>query len=884
MATVGDFVRSAREAKAQRGEVRIRAGQDAEQGSQVVVAGTSRWGRFVRKTGWRTDLHMSVTRDFGRAVRSEYGERFFRTLPSRLQAELDTGMSGWAGVVRSSRKTILAVEAHLAAHRTAIETSVGQNQRLLDDNVANLKSRLDALGGNAYTQFVPDADAQAAIAGRLASLFSAYVTPDFRKEAIDTLTQAHIDAEIRKIMSALLTEKGLTMPASQANQSGAFALGQLIRNPIQADGIDSLPAFNKAFGPEDVGKPFGRYVVHDRKKLGVEPGFVALKTWTQDDTDRMLDLGKAPPHRYALAASSAYLECMTDDELLGLASNSSADLVEAARAKRGPDAPPHDVAEQLRADFRDNVDQRISLLRATFATLGAAVKAGARLSEIDQSRFAVMKSLVEHNTEKFSKRHYVKLDYHERTLLNKTLGNKVRYARGKREGVGLKKRIEDRAVRWWKSDTPRGLNRGAVKEALANDLTRELGVPTQKLKLVASKFPNDSLNPFDPEREKVKLLLDGTHVTGANPGESYSDLTPYMSGHGERQVLVKMETDLLPNGKSVQVPKVENDNGVKVMEADTSRQGMGRYKAVFSLLGDVDAVGSKGQNKGTVGKQFFAIDPGHSLDDASMLGEIPESDFRIKSEGHGTYKNFSVFDQSPFSERMRGLKDTLDRAGSPEVVALFGAYRGQFGDEAPADELRFQDDIDRWKQLLDQRVQRFEEKFADRLAVLRDFNLEAVCSGAPGEDRNLKIETARDQVLDSLDTLEKISSRHAWTQEWEVSEHGHKQPYRLKLAYPEVKARDRKAWTVTEGSGPDSDKLVFSLSGASAAACQRFERFWNPIPKDAPLQQWQVSRQGDRLTVTVPKADIERFTQVFSLDALSRHDDYTRPSLSPARV
>ena len=38
MATVGDFVRSAREAKAQRGEVRIRAGQDAEQGSQVVVA------------------------------------------------------------------------------------------------------------------------------------------------------------------------------------------------------------------------------------------------------------------------------------------------------------------------------------------------------------------------------------------------------------------------------------------------------------------------------------------------------------------------------------------------------------------------------------------------------------------------------------------------------------------------------------------------------------------------------------------------------------------------------------------------------------------------------------------------------------------------------
>jgi hypothetical protein len=260
-----------------------------------------------------------------------------------------------------------------------------------------------------------------------------------------------------------------------------------------------------------------------------------------------------------------------------------------------------------------------------------------------------------------------------------------------------------------------------------------------------------------------------------------------------------------------------------------------------------------------------------------MLGEIPESDFRIESEGHGTYKNFSVFDQSPFSERMRGLKDTLDRAGSGAVGDLFEAYRGQFGNNAAADELRFQEDINDWKRLLDGRVQRFEEKFADRLAVLRDFNLDAVCSGAPGEDRNLKIEAARDQVLDSLDTLEKISSRHSWTQEWEVSEHGQKQPYQLKLAYPEVKVRDRKAWTVTQGSGTDSDKLVFSLSGASAAACQRFQNFWNPIDKDPILQQWQVVRQGDRLTVTVPKADIERFSQVFSLDALSQADGYQRP-------
>lgn len=878
MATVGDFIRSAHQAIEKNGELRLRADQDEAQGPRVVVAGTSRWGRFIRKTGWRADLHINITREFGRTVRSEYGERFFRTLPPGLRAELETGMSRRVGSIRSSKRTIVAVEAHLRAHKEAIEARVSQNKSLLDADVANLKNRLEALGGNAYAQFAPDRDAEARIATALSSELATYLAPDFKKGAIDTLTQKHIDASIRTIMNGYLADKGLTMPASQGAKTGALALGQLIKDPIQADGIKELPAFNKAFSSGDIGQSFGRYVVHDRKKLGVEPGFVALKAWTQDDTGKMLDLSNEPPHRYALVASSAYLECMTNDELVDLTNTLTPEELEALRAWLGPDAPSHEGAQQLRALFDAQPDLRVCLLRNSFATLLASIKAGGRLSPQDQQRFEVMKSLVEHNTEKFSKRHYVKLDYHERTLLNKTLGDRVRYARGKREGLGLKKRIFDRAVRWWKSDTPRGLNRSAVKEALANDLTRTLGVPTQKLKLVASKFPPEELMPGEPVRqEKVKLLLDGTHVTGSNPGESYSDLTPYMSGHGERQVLVKMKTDPLPNGKSVMAPEVKTDGRLKIMEVDTSREAMGRYKAVFSLLGDVDAVGSKGQNKGTVGKQFFAIDPGHSLDADSMLGEIPESDFRIKSEGHGTYKNFSVFDQSPFSERIRGLKDTLERAKGPEVATLFGTYRGQFGDNAVAEELSFQEDIDGWKRLLDERVGRFEEKFADRLAVLRDFNLDAVCSGAPGEDRDLKIETARDQILDSLDTLEKISSRHSWTQEWEVKERGQQQAYQLKLAYPEVKARDRTVWTVAQGTDADSDKLVFSMVASSAAACRRFDEFLNSIPEQARPQQMQVLQGGDRITITVPKADVEKFSQVFSMDELSRSDNYTRP-------
>ena len=47
-------------------------------------------------------------------------------------------------------------------------------------------------------------------------------------------------------------------------------------------------------------------------------------------------------------------------------------------------------------------------------------------------------------------------------------------------------------------------NEGAVREALANDLMRSLGIQSQKLKLVESVHADGT----------PKLMLDGTHVDG----------------------------------------------------------------------------------------------------------------------------------------------------------------------------------------------------------------------------------------------------------------------------------------------------------------------------------------------------------------------------------
>ena len=876
MATVGNFIRAANTAIVDRGELRLRRSDDPSQGFQVDVTGTSRWSRFVRKFGARDDRHMAVTQAFGRAVRREYGEQFFRKLPSGLRSELDTGMSRWLGSVRNSKKTIHAVEPYLNAHKETIQGGVSKNQATLDSYVKQLESRLQTLGGPAYAQFAPGGDAERGqIHHELSQSLDRYLKPDFKKEEMEVLGDRDLDEAVRKLMSGRLAEKGARMPESDKGQTGAHALSQLAKTPIAANAISSLPSYNKTFSPDDVGRVFGRYVVHDRKKLGVEPGFVALKVWTRDDTDRMLDLSNAKPHRYAMAATAAYLECLDDKELIDLARERGSAEVATLLSNRDPEDSDAVTAQHLRTLFREQPALRIWLLRSTFASIRKDLAQNeGRLPPRRQQQFEVMKSLVQHQTEKFTKRHYVKLDYHERTLPNRLKPwGATKYARGARSGLGVTKKAVDIGVRWWKSDTPKGLNGSAVKEALANDLTRALGVPTQKLKLVASTFPGNT--------GEVKLLLDGTHVTGSTPDESYSDLTPYMSGHGERQVLVKTRTELDPRGARTLAPATNTgEGGVKIMEADTSRTGMGRYKAVFSLLADVDAVGSQGQNKGTVGKQFFAIDPGHSLDEGSMLGEIPESDFRIKSEGHGSYKNFAVFDQSPFSERMRGLKDTLDRVDGQEVRQLFESYKEQFGDNAASDELRFKADIEHWNALLDARVVRFREKFADRLAVY-GFDMSPALSGANAGDAIKQRETACDQVLDSLDALEKISSRHSWVQEWKAKERGRTQRYQLKLAYPEVKSADRQAWTVTQGkSVADRDSLIFTMVGSNAQATRRFDAFLGKTQPNGLPAGWKQSREHNGITLKVPKSDIGKFNELFNLDRLSQADGYVRPGLS----
>jgi hypothetical protein len=867
MLKVDSFRQVANRAIAEGGQVKIRdKGLDSE--PELVVSGKSGWSKFKNSLGFNADRHVSINRAFGRSVRQEYGEQFFRSLPSKLRRELTDGMS-FSGVVRNSKRVIESVQPYLLHHHAKIDRGVRANHDAFANQVSGekLNSLLEKLGGRAYSQFAKTQIDQTELRMAIKSELKSYLHADYKREKTEVLSEESINRAVRKLLTEKLGKHvGAQLPATKREGSGAFALRHLKNNPIQS--TSELPVFGKRFSSSDINSKFGdRYVIHDRKNLGVEPGFVALKAWTQSDTQKMLSLDtiNTDIRHYGIIASSAYVEFMSDPELIQLAEmhSSVSDALTSILAKT--DISESERAALLRQMLRDDVSLRSGVLKSEFQDLQKKLVNGdLNVSPEMSKRLDVMRDVVQQQIGKFSKRHYIKLDYHEKTWTNHLRrGNK--YARGERQGVGFVQASKDRAVRWWKSDTPKNLNRSAVKEALANDLTRALGVPTQKLNIVPSRFPDG----------QIKLLLDGTHVTGTKPGEAYSDLTPYMSGHGERQVLVKTVIQNPSPGKTIVAPEFRvREDGRRMMQADTSRVGMGRYKAVFSLLGDVDAVGSKGQNKGTLGREFFAIDPGHSLDEKSMKGEIPRNDFRIKSEGHGSYKNFSVFDQSPFSERMRGLKDTLEKvlyAGSEVTGGIYNEYRQQFGGARQPDtqdELQFMDDVNEWRDQLEGRAKRFENAFEDRLAVY-NFDMSEIGHGVEDPmQRQALINTTHDQILDTLDTLEKITSKHSWTQEWSDSK-GAK--FGVDLVNPQVRFKDRQEWRVKEDPN-DSGRLIFEMARPNREAELRLQAFRNGLPQGANLDMTVIGS-----SISIPKSQIGSLSSYFSLDNLAKLDGHPRP-------
>lgn len=490
-----------------------------------------------------------------------------------------------------------------------------------------------------------------------------------------------------------------------------------------------------------------KYVFEKLKTSGVEPGFIVRKDWTAADTQTM----------------------MTD----------GTDLDQVART----------VLEQRLGRPLTAQDDVRALKAQHFVAIRDAAMAGAG------------------NVRRLTERHIVKLDYNENDRRVRHGAAHIGHFRLPVRNAIKGGAFKGAFFRAFRLTTADEASAGAVAEALANDLTRAMGVPTQELSLVKGRYSDG--------HEKLMLVSKFAH--------GYRDF----------------DGNFLKDGRLVG----RQDAHGNVIEQP---EDIGRYKAMFLLLADRDAVGSHGQNKGIVNGHFFAIDPGHSLEGNGAALEIHD-DFSFKDTQGGVFEkrflNFSVFDDSNRSEKLKGMVAIRDAFVHGDFDNIFNAYALRFpADDPHADQALSQAIQTRIREMraeFNGQYDRMMGVFGEQIDVYDHF-----VALTPGDDATAC------RVIDAVENLERLTSPTVAT-----SKHGE-----VQLRHLEVTPETRVPW-----------KVRVAPDGAVVYSCNRLPEGRKPLLANM-LQRAGVTDvaadAGGAFTFTVPQANLPAFLGAFTEDAV----------------
>lgn len=490
-----------------------------------------------------------------------------------------------------------------------------------------------------------------------------------------------------------------------------------------------------------------KYVFEKLKTSGVEPGFIVRKDWTAADTQTM----------------------MTD----------GTDLDQVART----------VLEQRLGRPLTAQDDVRALKAQHFVAIRDAAMAGAG------------------NVRRLTERHIVKLDYNENDRRVRHGAAHIGHFRLPVRNAIKGGAFKGAFFRAFRLTTADEASAGAVAEALANDLTRAMGVPTQELSLVKGRYSDG--------HEKLMLVSKFAH--------GYRDF----------------DGNFLKDGRLVG----RQDAHGNVIEQP---EDIGRYKAMFLLLADRDAVGSHGQNKGIVNGHFFAIDPGHSLEGNGAALEIHD-DFSFKDTQGGVFEkrflNFSVFDDSNRSEKLKGMVAIRDAFVHGDFDNIFNAYALRFpADDPHADQALSQAIQTRIREMraeFNGQYDRMMGVFGEQIDVYDHF-----VALTPGDDATAC------RVIDAVENLERLTSPTVAT-----SKHGE-----VQLRHLEVTPETRVPW-----------KVRVAPDGAVVYSCDRLPEGRKPLLENM-LQLAGVTDvaadAGGSFSFTVPQANLAAFLGAFTEDAV----------------
>jgi hypothetical protein len=289
-------------------------------------------------------------------------------------------------------------------------------------------------------------------------------------------------------------------------------------------------------------------------------------------------------------------------------------------------------------------------------------------------------------------------------------------------------------------------NRNALLECIGNDIARAHGMQCQDQSVIFGTYPNG----------KLKILTRGTWDYDIKSlVDPLGALHGGVGNHG--------------NYLSVGVAK-ETVRHSRL--SDDSIDDLGEYLALMLTQGDVDAIGSRAQNKFQKDGKLFGLDFGHVYRGKNPAIASLRDDFSFSGAAH-TLKNFSIFEDTPLKEKMKGIhyinKLLTGEDPSDEVMAEYGdAFKAKIEAITPKrDEQIFDDYINKLTELQTQALTNghpaLVKEYADLIIAVgksKDYALAANRAILAKFQKRLSLTPTQ---LDMLDAFEKLTSKTSLT-------------------------------------------------------------------------------------------------------------------------
>lgn len=476
-------------------------------------------------------------------------------------------------------------------------------------------------------------------------------------------------------------------------------LAQKCNKEDKPQGVELLNTPRARYNSEDLklkpGAHIGLFEFVQTKGAGVEPGFDGKKAWLPcHDIDLLRDGTKL--NREAGELVNKVITNQNIGRSVEQRRELSQDIQQLKRDL---------IALQSRLNLPHNLsaEQSRELLTAALA---------------DKELRGKIIGLIKNTDPYFSTIEHVKMDYAESDI---SMG-KVRVPKARSKGF---------FHRLFTAKTKSEANMAAIKETLATDLMHAMGVNAQKAKLVPASYDDGSL----------KLMISSEHMQAVHNDHEVRFET--LKGQIVDGVLVEYTDAAMLGFEGKKIDDLKDK-----VKSDAVIEGWGRNKILMLMLADRDAIGSRGDNKGRLGNEFAAIDPGHSLENYMALRNV-NSDFSftqpktlIKSM---YFKNFTVFDDSTYKEKMEGVKQLAKMRAEGKDTAVFDSYINFFeGEVTKTDKPELKKEFSSYVSKLEE----LRESFIAR----RDYLLDEVFA------ERLPFADDEPYVLGALDMLEKLTS------------------------------------------------------------------------------------------------------------------------------